>query len=121
MGCRGNDGVMKYALFICVEEGVRPSDAQRQAIPDAVEAWIADTTARGIRVGGWQLAPADEATTVRVRDGEPRRDEGSFADPARRIAGLNILECPGDHEALEVARRHPVAAFGTVELRRLDD
>jgi len=38
---------MKYALFICVEEGVRPSDAQRQAIPDAVEAWIADTTARG--------------------------------------------------------------------------
>jgi len=47
MGCRGNDGVTKYALFICVEEGVRPSDAQRQAIPDAVEAWIADTTARG--------------------------------------------------------------------------
>ena len=121
MGCRGNDGVMKYALFICVEEGVRPTDDQRRAIPDAVAAWIADTTARGIRLGGWQLAPPAEATTVRVRDGEPRRGAGSFADPAHRIAGLNILECAYDREALEVARQHPVAAFGTVELRRLEE
>ena len=121
MGCRGNGRGMKYALFICVEEGVRPTDDQRQAIPYAVAAWIADTTARGIRVGGWQLAPTDESTTVRVRDGALWRESGSFADPARRIAGLNILECADQREALEVARQHPVAAFGTVELRRLDE
>jgi hypothetical protein len=74
-----------------------------------------------VRLRGWQLAPSTDATTVRVRNGHVRRVEGSFADPARRIAGFNLLECADVREALEVAERHPVAAFGTVELRALED
>lgn len=113
--------VVKFALFICVEEGVRPSEKQRRAIPGAVAAWVAEMEARGVRLGGWQLAPVSEATTVRVRDGHLDRAAGSFADPARRIAGLNILECADVEEALDVAERHPVAEFGTVEVRALED
>lgn len=123
-GCREQRGyrvVMKFALFICVEEGVSPSEEQRRAIPGAVEAWVAEMEARGVRLGGWQLAPVGEATTVRVRNGHPDQAAGSFADPARCIAGLNILECADAEEALEVAKRHPVAAFGTVEVRALAD
>lgn len=118
---RGYGVVVKFALFICVEEGVRPSEEQRRVIPGAVEAWVTEMDARGVRLGGWQLAPVGEATTVRVRDGHPDRAVGSFADPARRIAGLNILECADAEEALEVAERHPVAVFGTVEVRALED
>jgi hypothetical protein len=32
---------------------------------------------------------------------------------------LNILECADADEALQIAERHPVAAFGTVEVRAL--
>jgi hypothetical protein len=112
---------MKFVLFICVEEGVSPTPEQRRAIPHAVEAWIAETAARGVRLGGWQMAPPADAAVVRVRDGEVRRSGGSFADPAGRVAGLNLLECASLDEALEVAARHPVAAFGTVEVRALEE
>ena len=37
----------------------------------------------------------------------------------KRIAGFNILECASAEEALEVAERHPVATFGTVEIRQM--
>jgi hypothetical protein len=67
------------------------------------------------------MAPPAEAAVLRVRDGRLHRSEGSFADPARRVAGLNLLECARLDEALEVASRHPHAAFGTVEVRALED
>lgn len=110
---------MKFALFICVEEGVEPSAQDGQSIPDAVEAWATEMAGRGVRIGGWPLASTADATTVRVRGGEVRRSPGSFADPMKRIAGFNILECASAEEALEVAQRHPVARFGTVEIRQM--
>ncbi len=39
----------------------------------------------------------------------------------RQISGFNILECEDLDEALEVAAKHPVAAFGTLELRPFAD
>ena len=110
---------MKYALFICVEEGVGPSGEAGWDVGAAVEEWATGMAARGVRLGGWALAPVSEATTIRVRGGHAQRARGSFADPAKRIAGFNILECASSEEALEVAERHPVARFGTVEIRAM--
>ena len=59
--------------------------------------------ARGVRLGGWALVPVSDATTIRVRGGHVRRSQESFADPTKRVAGFNILECPTPEEALEVA------------------
>ena len=110
---------MKYALFICVEEGVKPSDEGGLDVGEAVEEWAGELAARGVRLGGWALAPVSDATTIRVRGGHAQRSQGSFADPTKRIAGLNILECATVEEALEVAERHPVARFGTAEIRAM--
>lgn len=110
---------MKYALFICVEEGVRSSDEGGRDVGVAVEGWATEMAARGVRLGGWALAPVSDATTIRVRGGQAQRVQGSFADPTKRIAGFNILECTSAEEALEVAERHPVARFGTVEIRAI--
>lgn len=110
---------MKFVLFICVEEGVEPTDEEGRAVPSAVEEWATEMAARGVRQGGWPLAPASDATTIRVRGGQAERSPGSFADPTKRIAGFNILECASADEAMEVAERHPVARFGTVEIREM--
>jgi hypothetical protein len=67
------------------------------------------------------LAPANEAATVRVRDGEVRRDSGPATDAEAQISGFNILDCADLDEALDVVARHPVAAFGTLELRAFAD
>jgi hypothetical protein len=54
---------------------------------------------------------------VRVRDGDLLVADGPFAETKEHIAGLDLLECASLEEAVEVASRHPVARFGTVEVR----
>jgi hypothetical protein len=72
---------------------------------------------RGVRIEGHQIAAPRDATTVRVRDGEVAVDGGPFARTREHIAGFDILECSSVDEAIEVAAKHPVARFGTLELR----
>jgi hypothetical protein len=43
--------------------------------------------------------------------------DGPFAETKEQIGGFDILDCADLDEALEVASKHPVATFGTVEVR----
>jgi len=38
-----------------------------------------------------------------------------------QVSGFTLLDCADLYEALEIAARHPVAAFGVLELRAVDD
>lgn len=67
------------------------------------------------------LRPRSEAATVRVRDGEVQVGAGPFDGALTEVSGFNILDCADLDEALEIASRHPVAAFGTLELRAFAD
>jgi hypothetical protein len=65
------------------------------------------------------LRPAEDATTVRVREEEVLLSDGPFAETKEQIAGYDIIECENLDEAIEVASRHPVARFGSIEVRPL--
>ena len=67
------------------------------------------------------LAPASDTKLICVRNGEVRISDGLAMEAERQITGFNILECAGLDEAVEVAAKHPVAAFGTLELRAFAD
>jgi len=43
--------------------------------------------------------------------------DGPFAETKEQIAGYDIIDCADLDEAIEVASRHPVAAFGKIEVR----
>jgi hypothetical protein len=86
-------------------------------IPAAVSASVAEMQKRRVRLLGDVLQPVSEAATVEVRAGEVSVRRGPLVDAERQISGFNILECEDLDEALEVAGKHPVAAFGTLELR----
>ena len=43
--------------------------------------------------------------------------DGPFAETKEQIAGYDIIECADLDEAIEVAAKHPVARFGTIEVR----
>jgi hypothetical protein len=43
--------------------------------------------------------------------------DGPFAETKEQVAGYDILECRNLDEAIEVASKHPVAAYGTIEVR----
>ncbi|MFF4875617.1 MULTISPECIES: YciI family protein [unclassified Micromonospora] len=108
---------MKYMMFVCTdtEPDTDPTD-----VPD-IHAWVAENDARGRRLQGNELAPTTAATTVRVRGGELLVSEGPFAETTEVIVGFDLLDCADLDEAIEVARTHPMARHGRLELRPLID
>jgi hypothetical protein len=70
-----------------------------------------------VRLQGSALGPVTDATTVRVREGEVLISDGPFAEAKEQIGGFDILECADLDEALEVASKHPVARYGSIEVR----
>ena len=108
---------MRYLLFICAEESIDRSPGNEEAIAPAAQAWVAEMAGRGVRLQGHQLRPVSDATTVRVRDSEVLVADGPFAETKEQIAGFDIIEAADLDEAIEVASKHPVASYGTIEVR----
>jgi hypothetical protein len=108
---------MRYLLFICSDESVGLSPGQEEEIAPAAQAWVAEMEGRGVRLQGHQLRPVSDATIVRVRDGDVLIADGPFAETKEQIAGFDVIEAADLDEAIEVASKHPVASFGTIEVR----
>ena len=111
---------MRYMMFIYPDRSISLSDEERAQIPAAVGAWVSEMDSRGVRLMGNVLRPASDATTVRVRDGDVRVSDGPVSRTGEESTGFNILECADRDEAIEVASKHPVARFGTLELRAFE-
>jgi hypothetical protein len=108
---------MNYLMLVCVDETVELPAEERATIGPEVDAWIGEMDGRGVRVQGQVLAGVQAATTIRVRGGEVVVADGPFAETKEQIAGFDILDCTDLDEAMEVAAKHPVARFGSLELR----
>jgi hypothetical protein len=108
---------MRYLMFVCVDESVELSPEEGAQVGPATEAWVEEMDGRGIRQEGSPLRPVSDATTVQVRGGEVLIADGPFAETKEQIAGYDIIDCADLDEAIEVASRHPVAAFGKIEVR----
>jgi hypothetical protein len=108
---------MKYMMFVCTDTEPETDEAR---IPD-IHGWVAENDAAGRRVEGSVLGSAAAATTVRVRGGELLVSDGPFAETKEVIVGFDILECADLDEAIEVARAHPMAWTGRIELRPFVD
>jgi hypothetical protein len=108
---------MKYMLLVCTDPSVELTQEQKAGIPAATEAWVEEMDGAGIRLTGNALQPVSDATTVRVRDAEVLLADGPFAETKEQIAGFDIIECADLDQAIEVASKHPVASFGTIEVR----
>jgi hypothetical protein len=106
---------VKYLMFVCTDP---EPDTDMSHMPD-IEDWVAENDATGRRLQGDELAPVAAATTVRVRNGEVLIADGPFAETKEVIVGFDLLECADLDEAIEVARTHPMARIGRIEIRPL--
>ena len=93
---------MKYMMLVCVDatrfaEDEAAGCARNRGVADSGDSgsfpWLDDVIARGIRLHGDRLRPADEAKTVQVRDGEILVSDGPFAETKEIICGYDMLEC----------------------------
>ena len=110
---------MRYLLMIGGDQA--PTDVDTRAFCNSpeVRAWGDDLSRRGIWVDGNLLRPAEEATTVRVRDGDVLLSDGPFAETKEQMGGYALIDCADLDEAIAAAAGHPGARFGMVEVRPL--
>jgi hypothetical protein len=109
--------VMRYMLLICGDESVVPTNEQSEDMRTSAISWVEEMDGRGVRLQGSRLRPVSEATTVRVRDEKLMVSDGPFAETKEQMGGYDLIECKDLDEAIEIASKHPVARFGSVEIR----
>ena len=104
---------MRFMMFVVHDPAAEPYVPEQ----DNIAEWVADATARGARITGDRLRPPAHAATVRVRAGKTLVSDGPFAESKEWIAGFDLLDCASLDEAIAIASRHPMARFGSIELR----
>ena len=110
---------MRYILLIYDREAdfaALPPEKQ-QAIMAEYRAFTADIRKSGHYRAGDQLAPAEMAATVRVRDGKAVTTDGPFAETREQLGGYYVVEAKNLDEAIAMAARIPSARMGSIEVR----
>jgi hypothetical protein len=102
-------------MFVCTDP---EPDTDAANMPD-IDEWVGTNDSAGRRLEGSQLAAKSAARTVRVRNDRLLISDGPFAETKELIVGFDLLECADLAEAIEVARGHPMARIGRIELRPL--
>jgi hypothetical protein len=102
---------VKYMLLMCGDES---AEAHAQ---DGCGGWTEEMERRGVLRGGAGLRPPADATTVRVRDDAVLLTDGPFAETREQMGGFCLIECADLDEAIEIASKHPVSGYGSIEIR----
>ncbi|MGW6128907.1 YciI family protein [Cellulomonas sp. NPDC055163] len=106
---------MQFVMLVRVDPEATPT-----AEDDDPNAWVDVHVPRlGKRLEGNRLRDVEDATTVRVRDGRTLVADGPFAEYKELIAGYDLIEAESIDRAVEIAALHPVARFGSIEVREV--
>ena len=108
---------MKYLMMVC-SDGVSTED-KATVLQREIPGWVSEMDGRGVRLFGHVLEEPDQAVTVRVRDDQTLLSDGPFAETKEFIAGFDLIECDDLDEAIEVASKHPISWFHSIEVRRI--
>lgn len=110
---------MRYTLFLHYPE-MTPADigdasieAGKQAFHDYAKA-LEDA---GVLVSAEVLQPSTATTTLALRDGTLRIQDGPYADTKEQVGGTFVLDVPDLDAALAWAEQCPTAAWGSIEVR----
>ena len=112
---------MQFALLIfeSQEAFAARSNNESDRYVGAWRAYYKALVEAGIYVGGDPLEVPETGTTVRLKEGKRRVQDGPFADTKEQLGGFTILELPSLDAALDWAARCPAASAGAVEVRPL--
>src|SRR5499427_3425651 len=112
---------MQFALLIyeSPEAFATRKNDQSNSYTGAWRAYHKALVESGVFVGGDPLQVPETGTTVRLKEGKRRVQDGPYADSKEQLAGFIILEVPSVDAALEWAARCPGASIGAVEVRPL--
>ena len=110
---------MRYTLFLYNNEAsfANVTAEQMQQEQAAFGAYITALKAAGVFVDTDWLQPSVTGTTLTLRDGELRVQDGPYADTKEQLGGYFVIEVPNLEVALDLAAKCPTAHYGIIELR----
>ena len=110
---------MKYMLLMYANEA-QASQMTPDELKSITQAWMAymkEGHEAGVLLSNDGLAPATNATTVRVREGKTLTTDGPFAETHEQLGGFSVFECKDLDEAVSWAAKIPTAKYGSIEVR----
>ena len=113
---------MQYALLLYDDEVAMGKDQGGAIFQELVRQHRAFSTAlraSGVQVGGSGLRSTTSATTLRNTPSGRTIHDGPFAESKEQLGGFYLIEVPDLDAAIAVARRVPLSAGGSVEIRAL--
>lgn len=113
---------MQYALLLYDDETAMGKDQGGsifQALVQQHRAFSAELRASGVQVGGSGLKSTTSATTLRNTPGGRTMHDGPYAESKEQLGGFYVIDVPDLDAAIAVARRVPLSASGSVEIRAL--
>jgi hypothetical protein len=111
---------MKYALMIYEDESQYGPDKAGPRLQEIAAKHMTFSQGLGAkRVGGAGLKATSTATTVHTRSGKKTVHDGPFAEAREQLGGLYLVEVASLDEAIEIAKRIPLAGDGAIEVRPL--
>ena len=112
---RGDDSAgIPYLLTVWVADASAPLD---DAALRKYDTWQQALDERGSYVLGGGMGGPPAATTLRFRDGQIRASDGSFLDLDKFIAGIDVVSCVDQKQAIALAATHPYARQHAIEVR----
>ena len=112
---------MQYALIIYENEAESYPEGEQgeawRAVLSAHEAFAGELHERGLLRGGSGLRHSDTATTVRVTGAGRTVHDGPYAETREQLGGFYLIEAADLDEAIAWAKKLPVAANASIEVR----
>jgi hypothetical protein len=97
------------------------SDSERNAMMDECFAYDEVLRKNGHFAGGEALQSAQDAKTLRWKNGKVLVTDGPYAETKEQLGGILILEARDLNHAIELMSKHPGVKAGPFEIRPAAD
>jgi hypothetical protein len=107
---------MNYTLLVYFS----PADFALRSDPEKQQAWSHYAKAlsdAGVMRGGSVLEFPQNASTLKIIDGQRQVQDGPFTNTKEQIGGFFTIEVPDLDTALDWAARAPLSNEGSIEVR----
>ena len=110
---------MRYTLFLYNDESAF-ADTTPEEMEQSKELfgqYIGALQEAGVMLDTDWLQPSQTGTTITLRDGSRRVQDGPYADTREQLGGYFVIDVPDLDAALAWAEKCPTAHYGIIEVR----
>ena len=97
------------------------SESERNVMMDECFAYDEVLRKKGHFVGGEALQSAENATTLRWKNGKVSITDGPYAETKEQLGGILVLEAKDLNHAIQLMSKHPGVKAGPFEIRQAED